>query len=52
MRKFVLPEISCVELSETDAIMASIEVGKKVDNYKIEESTLDQEYKIWKGFEN
>ena len=49
MKKFEFPEISCVELPKTEAIMTSETVGAKTDGYKLDDSTLNNDYKIWKG---
>ncbi len=52
MKKFVFPEINCVELSKTEAIMTSTDVGESTKGYQLSESQLTNDYKIWKGFSN
>lgn len=52
MKKFEIPEISCVELSKTEAIMVSTNAGTSYENYVDVDSELKGSYKIWKGFKN
>lgn len=54
MKKFFeTPEVSSVELTETDVIMASRLVGDdQVSAYAVVNSTIKEQYDMWKGFEN
>ncbi|MCH5187850.1 MAG: hypothetical protein J1F63_05560 [Oscillospiraceae bacterium] len=53
MKKFFeAPEISSVELSQADVIMASPLIGQAVNTaeYNVVDSEVSSDYKIWKGF--
>ena len=54
MKKFFeAPEISSVELSQADVIMASPLIGQAVNTaelkYNVVDSEVSSDYKIWKG---
>ena len=50
MKKFFeMPEVSSVELDQTDVIMAS-QVGKQFEGYTVVSVDATSQFEIWKGF--
>ena len=54
MKKFIIPEVNSVELTQTDVIMESKGIGLTFtqENYTTVQGTAKAEYEIWKGFNN
>ena len=54
MKKFFeTPEVSSVELTETDVIMASPMIGVDAAAYtNVVKAEVSKQYDMWKGFEN
>ena len=51
MKKFIVPEVSSVELAQTDVIMDStFAMANKVNYSSVITDSTEEEFEMWKGF--